>query len=246
MGLCVSFHPIHPDEMKRFVFEPIENRELLESRIDELAKKSEDPEAADFLREAYNDFFDEITNEKGPLDGQLFTFFMATIASFLHPYWCPERNSLSQLIQMSVIDNFFTSIAPLASGKISKRIRHQDLILNCNWTATGYADPASASDLYQKVLQAIKNAIKMIEHENERLARQEKSLLSRIKKMLGIPAAEPEYYGADVLDYLKDLSNEQDKDNDFLLSLKGLNQYCIEHNLGFIEATDANCLADPA
>ena len=50
MGFDITLHPISVEEIRRFVFDPLVDRSLVENRVCELTK---DEEKMDFIKETY-------------------------------------------------------------------------------------------------------------------------------------------------------------------------------------------------
>ena len=106
MGYDITFHPIKSEEITHFLFDVIENPELVPTRIDELCKDDENRQQ--FLGEIYRCLLELFQNKESQhVQSHDISYYGATISSFLHPYWYVCNEHLGKLIKAGLLKMIF-------------------------------------------------------------------------------------------------------------------------------------------
>ena len=248
MGYDITFHPIRPSEIKRFVFDVVDDPTLISHRIDDLLKmgrpfESVDPieeDSQEFLQSAYQNLLEITSPQKAePIPHQEIAYFCATISSFLHPYWYSRGSCLSRFIQENVIQGgIFTSLRIYGSPTATHKIEDGDLMINYNYSASGYVDETIAFTISSLIFSQLQDSRARLLQEQQEFNKLGRRFTEKIKRFL---RKSPDTFSHEDLlkgiEYL--LDNEFNPQNDdFGWALKSLQEYCKEHKTGFIEAAD--------
>jgi hypothetical protein len=94
MGYDVTFHPVRPADLSRYLAEPLENPELLDERVWELTRDA--THHASLCRSVYGRLpsFKALRTGKAEF-GATLGFASAIVAGYLHPYWFLRGGALS-------------------------------------------------------------------------------------------------------------------------------------------------------
>jgi hypothetical protein len=248
MGYDITFHPIRPSEIKHFVFDVLDDSVLVSPRIEELLKIGGHLESIDSIEKGAQEFLQSfyenllaITSPQKPdaTSHQEIAYFCASLSSFIHPYWYTRGSFLSRFIQENIIQGgIFTSLRTYGSSPSTYNIEDDNLMIDYNYSASGYVDSTIACDISSLVFSQLRDSRERLLQEQQEFDLMKKSFSGKIKRFFNkSPDTFPHKETLEDIEYL--LDNELNPENDDLgWALKSLEEYCKEHKTGFIEATE--------
>lgn len=140
MGFDVTFHPIGTNQLRRFLFEVIEDSSLSETRAAEL---SSDPKKRKGLLALYKVFPEWLAGGGDPPLGNTFAVAAAVIAGFLHPYWYSRGTALTFLAEEHVAEmkEVFVPLGQVVPGRLSELPDASRGMIYGNESASGFIPP---------------------------------------------------------------------------------------------------------
>ena len=230
MGFDITLHPISVEEIRRFVFDPLEDRSLVENRVCELTK---DEEKIDFIKENYEFTFNNcIKNCK--VDCNKLSVLAAKVSSFLHPYWYSRNLALSFLIQDEICKPVIRPLSvSIENGDLKQRLIQPKLLIEENYSSSGFILPEDTLDLSDNLIDSIKQQAEILKEKTLAFQNKNKSFLS----YLNIQFSERKTSTHPFEQPLKKITDLLEDDQ----TLWGICQalaYCKTHNLGLIESSD--------
>ena len=140
MGYDVTFHAISKKELKKYVFDVLEEPNLAADRAKEM---SEDEEKQDEIQSIYGHMLEWIA--AGPNSGddfaKTFSFAIAALSGFLHEYYYSRNFALSLL---NIDATFFQSFTSISDTPISKFNDRSGGNIIGNYSASGFSDNPKA------------------------------------------------------------------------------------------------------
>jgi hemerythrin-like domain-containing protein len=232
MGYDITFHPIKPKEITRYIFEIIENPDLVSERIRELTTSADEQER---LKLMYSEFLD-LTRDKTIQHVKCpeLHFHAAIISSYLHPFWYTRFHRISYYIDCNYLENCFHSIIPYCPTKIANKFRDEGFLIEENYMASGYAPHEVARNICDTIRDVLEVNIENLENDRLLFINKNNTWVNKIKRFIKLAPKETIFPEEESLNTLR-YSLEQ---SDFLWALNNLQNYCRENDTGFIEASD--------
>ncbi|MCG7547386.1 hypothetical protein [Pseudoalteromonas sp. Of7M-16] len=144
MSYDVTFHCISKKEIQRYVFDILEHPGMLQSRA---AEVSSDSEVQEQFLELFNEFIipwymNESTPSGDPITAEnfaaYFSFAIASVAGFLHPYWYARNSAICFLAEkIPSIHTLFQSFSALENSPLAKFDTDTSILMSGNYSASG-------------------------------------------------------------------------------------------------------------
>lgn len=154
MGFDVTFHPIAQEEIRRYIFDVLDDSSLAEGRVNELAKNKAH---RNHLLKLYRLFPNWKSDSKLRVNNTL-GFATAICAGFLHPFWYARDGGISLLAEDKVpeLKALFTDLMKIEGAPLAAHYGSSFPLLNGNESASGLI-PADQVSALRKAIDSLKS-----------------------------------------------------------------------------------------
>lgn len=155
MGFDITFHPVGLNELRRWLFDVVNDPSLADRRARDI---SPDEERQAKVLHLYSQFPAWRSDRQITFAGS-FGFSAAIIAGYLHPYWYARGQCLSFLAEGSApeIKEFVTPLPRLAQDAFAELEDESGGLIRANYTGSGFVRPEHIPEL-QRLMQDLASA----------------------------------------------------------------------------------------
>ena len=136
MGYDVTFHPVSLNDIRRYVFDVVEQPELADSRASDITSDGAKRRHVERVYEELADWVRQLAEgESLPLN-ETVARAAAQVAGFIHPYWYSRNAAISMLEDDAVLD-LFAPLSDLTGAPVCLRAAEPEAHIGLNYTASG-------------------------------------------------------------------------------------------------------------
>lgn len=136
MGYDVTFHPVSLDDIRRYVFDVVEQPHLADSRASDITSDGAKRRHVERIYEELSDWVRQLSEGKSLPLNETVARAAAQVAGFIHPYWYARNAALSMLDDDAVRD-LFVPLTKLTGAPECLRAAEPDAHIGLNYTASG-------------------------------------------------------------------------------------------------------------
>lgn len=136
MGYDITFHPVSLDDLRRYVFDVIEQPALAEGRASEMASDSAKRRGVERVYEQIAEWTQQLADGESLALNETFAYAAAQIAGFRHPFWYSRNAAISMLDDESILD-LFVPLTKLPGAPARLQGTATAAHIGLNYTASG-------------------------------------------------------------------------------------------------------------
>lgn len=136
MGYDVTFHPVSLNDIRRYVFDVIEQPDLADSRASDITSDGAKRRHVERVYEELADWVRQLSEGKSLPLNETVARAAAQVAGFIHPYWYSRNAAISMLEDDAVLD-LFAPLSKLPGAPECLSAAEPDAHIGLNYTASG-------------------------------------------------------------------------------------------------------------
>ena len=136
MGYDVTFHPVALDDVRRYVFDIIEQPGLAGDRASSLATGPETQRRVERIYGQMQEWVGQLAAGRALPLNETFAYATAQVAGVLHPYWY-ARNAAIGMLDDDAVQDLFTPLTKIAGVPESLHGAAESAHIGLNYTASG-------------------------------------------------------------------------------------------------------------